>query len=303
MTDEKKARTVTIVSGKGGTGKTSFAAALAVTASPVVLADCDVDAANLHLVLSPENIESTEFYAMPIAEIRQDDCTACGTCRDLCRYDAIRREEGDPPRFVIDPLGCEACLVCLEHCPEEAISKVPRLAGYWYISEARTGPMAHAHLGIAQENSGRLVTEVRKAAATLAEERGIGRVVVDGPPGMGCAVIASLTGTDLALAVTESTLSGMSDLKRLQELAAHFKIPISIVINKADLNPEVTREIRRWSESVGARVLGEIDYDPVVTKAMIQGKAVTELEGPIPGQVRRVCEEVLAMLGRQDKAD
>jgi MinD superfamily P-loop ATPase len=278
MNSNKKIKTMTIISGKGGTGKTSIAASFAVLAAPVVVADCDVDAANLHLVLSPEVKEPNDFYAMPIAKIKDDDCTSCGICKDLCRYDAITMSEDDPPKFTIDPLGCEACLVCKEFCPEDAIETVEQLAGEWYVSGARTGPVVHAHLGIAQDNSGKLVTTVRKAATEQARKNGIGLVIVDGPPGIGCAVIASLTGSDLVLAVTEATLSGLSDLLRVYDLTVHFKIPLQVLINKADLNLQVAKDIKSWAKENGVKVVGELPYDPIVTKAMIAKKAIVEYE-------------------------
>ena len=278
MSGNKKIKTMTIISGKGGTGKTSIAASFAVLGSPVVVADCDVDAANLHLVLSPEVKELNDFYAMPLARIKEDECTSCGICKDNCRYDAITMSDDDPPKFKIDPLSCEACLVCKEFCPEDAIETVEQRAGEWYVSEARTGPVIHAHLGIAQDNSGKLVTTVRKAASEKAAQNDIGLVIVDGPPGIGCAVIASLTGSDLVLAVTEATLSGLSDLLRVYDLTTHFKIPLQVLINKADLNPQVTKEIKSWAVKNNVKIVGELPYDPIVTKAMIAKKAIVEYQ-------------------------
>jgi len=286
-------KTLTIISGKGGTGKTSLAASFAVLAAPSVIADCDVDAANLHLVLAPEVRERHDFYAMPAAKIREQDCSACGTCYDLCQFDAIVVEEGSPPRYSVDPLACEACLVCREFCPESAIDAVPRKAGEWFISEARTGPMIHAHLGIAQENSGKLVTEVRKAATRLAQERGLDRVIVDGPPGIGCAVIASLTGADQVVAVTEATPSGLSDLVRVHDLAKHFQIPLQVIINKSDLNAGVAAEIRDWARNSGVPVLGELPYDPEVTRAMLEGKTVAEWKTtPLSDKLREIWDRL-----------
>ncbi len=276
MSDKSEPKTMTIISGKGGTGKTSLAACFAVMAKPVVLADCDVDAANLHLVLEPDVGKTNEFFAMPIAKIRQDDCSACGNCYDVCRYNAVQITDESDPFYTVDPLSCEACLVCKEFCPEDAIDIVERRAGEWYVSEARTGPMVHAHLGIAQENSGKLVSVVRKAASDIAKERDIDLVIVDGPPGIGCAVIASLTGSDLVIAVTEATKSGLSDLVRVHDLAKHFKIPLQVIINKADLNSDVTDEIKKWAKDQGVIILGELPYDPIVTQAMIAGKTVVE---------------------------
>jgi len=293
MSEGNGIKTMTIVSGKGGTGKTSLAAAFAVLAKPVVLADCDVDAANLHLVLSSEVKERQDFYAMPVARIRQEDCTGCGMCKDLCRYDAIKVNDLDPPEYEVDPLACEACLVCKEFCPEQAIDAVPRLAGEWYVSEARTGPLVHAHLGIAQENSGKLVTEVRKAATSVASKREIGRIIVDGPPGIGCAVIASLTGADLVLAVTEATRSGLSDFVRVHELAKHFGIPLQVIINKADLNLQVTEEIKAYAEKEGVGVVGELPYDQMVTEAMIAQKTVVEYKSsPMADRMKELWEKL-----------
>ncbi len=296
MAETGIAKTITIISGKGGTGKTSMTAAFASLAAPVVVADCDVDAANLHLLLSPTQEKSVDFFAMPMARINQDLCTGCGTCQDLCRYEAILVEDG---KYSVDPLGCEACLVCKEFCPEQAINTVERQAGHWFQSKSRTGPMIHAHLGIAQENSGKLVTEVRKAAADIAEAKGMDLVLVDGPPGIGCAVMASLTGADLVIAVTEATLSGLKDLMRVNDLCSHFKIPINIIINKSDLNPDVTDTIKRWAGEQNSKIIGEIPYDTTFTKAMLEAKTIVEYEtNGIGDQVRTVWEEVVQTLNQ-----
>ncbi|MBI9077947.1 MAG: 4Fe-4S binding protein [Desulfatibacillum sp.] len=294
MAETGKAKTITIISGKGGTGKTSVTAAFASLAAPVVVADCDVDAANLHLLLSPTVKNTVEFYAMPAARINQDLCTGCGTCHDLCRYEAILV---DDDKYTVDSLGCEACLVCKENCPEQAIEAVERLAGHWYLSQARTGPMVHASLGIAQENSGKLVTEVRKAAAEVAESNGLGMVLVDGPPGIGCAVMASLTGADLVIAVTEATQSGLKDLMRVHDLCQHFKIPIHIIINKCDLNPDVTNTVRQWAKGKNAPIIGEIPYDTAFTKAMIEGKTIVEYKSSrIGDRLKEMWQEVVHTL-------
>ncbi|WP_028315667.1 ATP-binding protein [Desulfatibacillum aliphaticivorans] len=291
MAETGKAKTITIISGKGGTGKTSVTAAFASLAAPVVVADCDVDAANLHLLLSPEVEKSVDFYAMPIARINQDLCVGCGLCNDLCRYDAIVIQDDN---YSVDPLACEACLVCKEHCPEQAIYTVERQAGYWFLSQARTGPMVHASLGIAQENSGKLVTEVRKAAADVAEEEKLDLVLVDGPPGIGCAVMASLTGADLVIAVTEATQSGLKDLIRVNDLCNHFKIPIHIIVNKCDLNPEVTQTVRKWAQEAKAPIIGEIPYDTDFTKAMIEAKTIVEYKSSrIGDELKNIWNTVL----------
>jgi MinD superfamily P-loop ATPase len=273
-----KVKTITVISGKGGTGKTSLAAGFAVLAKPVVMADCDVDAANLHLLLKPEIKQRHDFYAMPVARIVREDCSQCGTCYDLCEFDAILKSDDDPPVYKIDPLVCEACLVCKEFCPEGAVVADDRKAGEWFESETRFGPMVHAHLGIAQENSGKLVYQVRKVAAETAARQGLDKVIVDGPPGIGCAVIASITGADIVVAVTEATLSGLSDLFRVYDLADHFRIPLRVIINKADLNPEVTEKIKEWGHENNVKIMGEIPYDPAVSKAMVSGKAIVEVK-------------------------
>ena len=271
-------KTMTIISGKGGTGKTSVSASFAVLAKPVVVADCDVDAANLHLLLAPETVETHQFFAMPSAKIDQDLCTQCGECLDLCRFGAIESPGPDNEPYYIEQLSCEGCLVCYEFCPANAIEKVERPAGEWYVSEARTGPMAHARLGIAQENSGKLVTEVRKAASQLAEKEGLHTVIVDGPPGTGCAVIASMTGSDLVVAVAEATLSGMSDLERVHGLAKHFNIPLALVINKCDLLIEVTEKMEKWAEENDVELLGMVPYDTAFSATMAEGKTMVEVQ-------------------------
>ncbi len=293
MSAGKRPRTVTVISGKGGTGKTSLAASFAMLAKPVVVADCDVDAANLHLVLSPDKKETHEFFALPVARINQELCSACGTCYDLCRFDAISVSDDDPPVYEVEPLACEACMVCREFCPEGAVETVERPAGHWYVSESRAGPMVHARLGIAEENSGKLVTEVRKAAASQAEKNGLDTILVDGPPGIGCAVIASLTAADMVIAVTEASQSGLSDLKRVNDLARHFQMPLLVVINKADLNQEVAKSIKTWVRDSGVELLGELPYDQAVTDAMIQGKAVVECaDGALAGAIRETWREI-----------
>lgn len=293
MTETNKPKVVTIISGKGGTGKTSVAASFAVLAAPTVLADCDVDAANLHLLLSPKNRETHDFYAMPIAKINQDKCSGCGTCHDLCQFDAIKITDGDPPEYVVDPLSCEACLVCREFCPEDAVDTVERPAGQWFVSDARTGPMVHARLGIAEENSGKLVTEVRKAADKAAEDQGIGLIIVDGPPGIGCAVMASLTGADLVIAVTEATLSGMADLIRVYELCSHFDIPINVIINKADLNIDVCKDIKKWADDTHTPVIGELPYDTAFTRAMISAKTIVEYQkNGVAEKLKQMWDEI-----------
>ena len=276
-----------IISGKGGTGKTSVTASFAVLAEKAVLADCDVDAADLHLVLKPDVRERHDFRSGHEAVIREADCTGCGVCRDLCRFDAVRTHETEAgARCVVDPVACEGCGVCVRFCPEQAIDFPERLCGEWMVSDTRCGPMVHARLGVAAENSGKLVATVRQEARRIAEEQERNLVIVDGPPGIGCPVIASLSGAAQVLVVTEPTVSGEHDLARVLKLAAHFGIPASICVNKWDLNPEMTERIEKQAQTLGATVAGRIRYDRAVTQAQIQERAVVEIDAPCAEDIR-----------------
>jgi len=276
-------REIAVISGKGGTGKTSLVAAFAALAEGPVLADCDVDAADLHLVLEPRVREQHAFDGGLSASIDPELCSECGICRDLCRFEAI------DPYFVIDPFACEGCGVCADHCPEGAVGLEREIAGRWFVSETRFGPMVHAKLGIAQENSGKLVAKVRGRAREIALERGLELLLTDGSPGIGCPVISSLTGADLVLVVTEPTLSGLHDLSRVLELTAHFGIPSAVCINKFDLNPDQAGRIERAAEEAGAAFAGRIPYDRLVTDAMVARKTFVEHD---EGPARRAAIEV-----------
>jgi len=288
---ESKIQELVIISGKGGTGKTSIAASFAVLAGFPVIADCDVDAADMHLILAPGVRERHEFRCGNEAVIRPDDCTACGRCRDLCRFDAIAEVKGGG-WYVVDPVACEGCGVCVRFCPAQAIDFPEVVQGEWMVSETRSGPMVHARLGIAAENSGKLVSTVRREARRLAEENGHRLVLVDGPPGIGCPVIASMTGASQALVVTEPTVSGEHDLERVLKLARHFDIPAAVCVNKWDLNPEMTDRIEALAVRSGARIAGRIRYDRAVTLAQIQEKAVVEIDAPSAGDIRLVWESL-----------
>jgi MinD superfamily P-loop ATPase len=288
---ESKIQELVIISGKGGTGKTSIAASFAVLAGFPVIADCDVDAADMHLILAPSVRERHEFRCGNEAVIRPDDCTACGRCRDLCRFDAIAEVKGGGS-YVVDPVACEGCGVCVRFCPAQAIDFPEVMQGEWMVSETRSGPMLHARLGIAAENSGKLVSTVRREARRLAEEKGHRLVLVDGPPGIGCPVIASMTGTSQTLVVTEPTVSGEHDLERVLKLARHFDIPTAVCVNKWDLNPEMTERIEALAVRSGARIAGRIRYDRAVTLAQIQEKAVVEIDAPSAGDIRLVWESL-----------
>ena len=260
---------IVIISGKGGTGKTSVIAAFASFAENKVLCDADVDAADLHLIMNPEIRERHDFQSGYTAIIDPDKCTECGLCRDLCRWHAISEA------FVVDPIECEGCGVCYYFCPEKAIDFPLNTCGEWYLSDTRFGPMAHARLGIAEENSGKLVSLIRQQGQKLAEENNLDLLLTDGPPGIGCPVIASLGGAAAVLIVSEPTVSGRHDMKRVAELAAFFRIPAMVCVNKFDLNPEQGEAIEAFARDKNVRVIGRIPFDPVFTRAMVQGQTVT----------------------------
>ncbi len=270
-----------VISGKGGTGKTSITVSLAALAENALFADCDVDAADMALILKPENQIQEDFYSGFLASVEPSRCTGCGKCSSLCRFGAFREEGG---KFFIDPLACEGCGVCYDHCPVEAISFEPRLCGKLYLSSTPYGPLVHARLGAGGENSGKLVSQVKQRARTLGEEQNRSLLITDGPPGIGCSVIASLGGVEGVLIVTEPTVSGIHDLQRIQELCEHFRIPAFLCVNKGDLNSENTQEIRAFGEQKGIQWLGEIPYDVSVTQAMIEEIPVVKMPASPAGK-------------------
>jgi MinD superfamily P-loop ATPase len=261
-----------VISGKGGTGKTSLTAAFAFLAKNMVLCDADVDAADLHLLMAPEIIERHDFQGGNQAVINRDKCVECGICRELCNWSAI--DEG----FNVSSMDCEGCGVCVYFCPEKAIDFPIKTCGEWFISGTRFGSMVHARLAIAEENSGRLVALVRQQAKKLAEEKGLDLILTDGPPGIGCPVIASLGGASAVLIVVEPTLSGKHDMIRVAELAEHFNIPAMICVNKFDLNTDETKVIENTARERNMEVLARIPFDPVFTKAMVQGQTIFEYD-------------------------
>jgi MinD superfamily P-loop ATPase len=283
-----------IISGKGGTGKTSLTASFVALAGRPAIADCDVDAADLHLVLSPVVEERHEFHSGHEAVIRAKACIGCGACLDNCRFGAVRAgdESNGEAVFVIDPIACEGCGLCVRFCPQEAIDFPERLCGEWMVSRTRYGPMVHARLGVAAENSGKLVSTVRTEARRIAQEKGHSLIIVDGPPGIGCPVIASLTGATLVLAVTEPTVSGEHDLDRVLSLTRHFRIPTAVCVNKWDLNPDMTERIEEKARQSGARVAGRVRYDRAVTLAQMQGRPVVEMDAPCVGDIMDIWKEL-----------
>jgi MinD superfamily P-loop ATPase len=290
-----------VISGKGGTGKTSLVASFAALAKNAVLADCDVDAADLHLILNPDVKQTADFSGGKLASITTDKCIGCGRCGEVCNFDAATFDgPGNDivaKTYTIDPISCEGCGVCVHFCPVDAIAFEEAVNGQWFVSETRFGPMVHARLGIAQENSGKLVTLIRKEAKRIATERHNDLIVVDGSPGIGCPVIASITGADLVLVVTEPTLSGRHDLDRVTELTHHFNIPTAICINKCDINPHITEEIKNEALSRNVTIAGEIAYDPAVTKAQIAGRSIVEYSnGDLKSQIVSLWESVMDAL-------
>jgi MinD superfamily P-loop ATPase len=283
-----------VISGKGGTGKTSITASFVSLNGTSVIADCDVDASDLPLVLSPGIKRLEQFKSGREAIIRKDDCIGCGTCKDKCRFHAVReiRRSGRESIFVIDPLSCEGCGVCVKLCPQDAIDFPERICGEWMVSETRYGPMVHARLGIGAENSGKLVSIVRYEAHRIAEEQKLPWVIVDGPPGIACPVIASITGASMVLIVVEPTLSGVHDMERVITLTEHFKIPTLVCINKWELNPQIAGEIKRGAKSAGASFAGMICYDGSVTAAQIKGIPVVEYGGPAAQAIRRIWRNI-----------
>jgi MinD superfamily P-loop ATPase len=288
-------RELVVISGKGGTGKTSLLACFAVLARQAVLADCDVDAADLHLVLAPTVRRREVFRSGQEAVIRPELCRRCGKCAELCRFGAVLGEAENPQgnggrRFRIDPTACEGCGICVTHCPHGAIEFPERVCGEWFVSDTRCGPMVHARLEPAAENSGKLVAAVRQEARRQAESGGFAQVLVDGPPGIGCPVISSVSGASAVLAVSEPTVSGEHDLQRVLELCRHFGIPAAVCVNKWDLNPQMTARIEAQAAGGGAAALGRIPYDRAVTAAQLQARAVVELGGPAAAAIRDLWE-------------
>lgn len=281
---------LTILSGKGGTGKTTVAASFFQLAQDVVAADCDVDAPNMHLLLEPVLLEREPFQAAMVAGIDPEACTECGLCVESCKFGAIRD-------FEVDPYACEGCGVCELVCPENAAKLVPESTGEVFVSETRLGPMAHALLKPGGEATGKLVTRVKDVAARLAEERGLNLMLVDGSPGIGCPVIASIAGSDLILAVTEPTLSGLWGLERVHGVARHFGVELAVCINKGDINPEIAERIERYCSDSGLALAGVVPFDEEVNEATMNGTVLVErYGGPAAGAIRSLWDETISLL-------
>jgi MinD superfamily P-loop ATPase len=261
---------IVVISGKGGTGKTILTASFASLAKNKVMADCDVDAADLHLLLNPKIKERHEFRSGKTANIDKELCQECGECIAVCRFNAINND------FTVDPISCEGCTICSYICPAGAITLEENISGEWFISDTKYGPLVHARLGIAEENSGKLVTQVRQAAKEMAEKDNLDYVIIDGPPGIGCPVIASLANVDLALIVTEPTLSGIHDMERVAQVSKHFGVPTKVVINKYDINPDNSGEIKKICQKEDIEVVSQLPFSQKVSESIVQGVPLVE---------------------------
>jgi MinD superfamily P-loop ATPase len=282
---------IAVLSGKGGTGKTSIVASFASLAQGKVLADCDVDAADLHILLKPKVKEEREFWSGQVACIDKDKCTECGLCQEVCRFGAIKD-------FEVDPISCEGCGFCYHVCPVDAIAMKDSMSGHWFISETKYGYLCHARLGIAQENSGKLVAIVRQNAKLIAERDNLDYIITDGPPGIGCPVISSLSGASLALLVTEPTLSGIHDLERVIGVCRHFGVPVLVCVNKYDLNEQNTDRIESYCGREGIEVGARISFDNVVTEAIVQGLPVVEYsDNKVTQEIKKLWQVVSVKLG------
>lgn len=281
-----------ILSGKGGTGKTSITAAIANLAEYSVLCDADVDAADLHLILSPKIQRCSEFRGGHEAIINPEKCTQCGHCLTLCRFDAITDD------FEIDPFGCEGCGVCFDLCPEHAIDFPETISGEWYISSTRFGPMVHARLGIAQENSGKLVSLIRREAKNIAIEKNLKLLLTDGPPGIGCPVIASIGSATAVLIIAEPTVSGLHDMTRVGQLCQHFNLPAMVCVNKFDLNLDLTENIEKTAVKNNIAPVGRVSYDQIFTEAMLRAQTIfeTDKSSRACAEVQKVWDKVLSSL-------
>ncbi|HXL03382.1 MAG TPA: ATP-binding protein [Bacillota bacterium] len=295
-----------VISGKGGTGKTTIVGAFAGLAKDsfpckmTVLADCDVDAADLHLILKPDVRETKEFFGLKRASMDRMKCNNCGECRKICRFDAITAHEG---RVKIEPISCEGCAVCFHICPNQAISMKDVIAGHRFVSDTIYGPLVHAKLGVAEENSGKLVTEVRREARRIAETLDSPLIICDGPPGIGCPVISSMSGVDLALIVTEPTIAGIHDMERLYSLARDFDVEVAVCINKYDLDYEMSADIEEFCSAHSVDMAGRVPFDEEVVKALVKGEPIIpsrstgqDRESPAANSIRQLWAEIFNRL-------
>ncbi len=285
-------REITIISGKGGTGKTSITAAIASLAKKHIVCDLDVDASDLHLLLAPEIEKQESFISGNEAIINKDECIACGKCKEVCEFNAIKYLKGEN-KFEIDEVKCEGCGVCVNFCPQKVIDFPKRNCGEWYQSSTRFAPMIHAKLYAAEENSGLLVSKLRKEARKIAEEKGFDYMICDGSPGIGCPVISSLTNTDLVVIVVEPTPSGIHDMERVISLCGYFGLKSVVIINKFDLNLSNTGGIEKFCKEQNIKVIGKLDYDEVFVKSMVKGKTIVEYSNSeISEKIKNIWERI-----------
>lgn len=278
---------ITVISGKGGTGKTVLTGSFAALAKNACFVDCDVDAADLHLLLKPEVKERHVFRSGLTAKIEKESCIECGECIEVCRFNAVNED------FDVDPVSCEGCTICSIVCSSDAITMEENLSGEWYVSNTKYGPFVHAKLGIAEENSGKLVMKIREAAQEIAAREKLGQIIIDGPPGIGCPVIASLSGVDLALIVTEPTIAGIHDLERIADVAGHFSIPSKVVINKYDINLDNTKAIRKICAKRNIEVVACLPFSEEVVKSIVKGVPVVEYcIGKITEEITNVWQAI-----------
>jgi len=300
-------RELVVISGKGGTGKTSIVAALAALDQPVVLADCDVDAPDLHILATPEIEHTHSFSGGRKARIVTGECCGCGRCVETCRFGAIRKAAGNDVvamTYAVDPMACEGCGACVAVCPAEAIEFEPVENGRWFVSQTRYGPMVHARMHPGEENSGKLVSTVRQEARQVAVTAGIDLILVDGSPGAGCPVIASLTGADLALVVAEPTPSGAHDALRVIGLAGQMKVPVALCINRWDLSPTRTRKLEAEAIMYGVTVAGRVRDDPQVVNAQMHNRSIMEhADGPAAQDIHRLWQRLGQWIAQADVED
>ncbi|MBN1536171.1 MAG: ATP-binding protein [Anaerolineales bacterium] len=304
LTQANHVKQLVILSGKGGTGKTSISAAIADLAHSSnkqtlsVMVDADVDAANLSLVLQPQKSEVHEFWGGSVAEIDKSKCIGCDLCELLCRFDAIFPYPDDTGTYFVDPIACDGCAACVFGCSQEAIRLIPQQDGNWFHSETRYGELFHAELFPGKENSGKLVTLIKQHARLRAEDTQASLLIVDGPPGIGCPVISACAGADLGLIVTEPSVAGIHDFQRILGVLQHFKIPAVVCINKTDIYPEGVEKIRQFSASQEVAILGEIPFDDHITQAMVQGKPITTPfpDAPSSRAILEIWEELFSRL-------
>lgn len=286
---------ITIISGKGGTGKTVFSAALAALVESKVMVDGDVDAANLYLILKPEVEEDGLYSGGQKAFINSDLCTGCGLCIPVCRFSAI--EPTEDGKMKIEPISCEGCGLCSYVCPAQAISMKDNFSGRWFVSSTQYGPFVHARLGAGEENSGKLVTEIRKKARLIAETHGLEYIILDGPPGIGCPVIASLSAVDLAVVVTEPSISGIHDMERVVQVTRHFGIKVACVVNKFDLSEKLSAEAERWCQENSVPVVARIPFSEAVVDSVIKGLPVTQAEDQtVAAEIRKAWQHIVNLI-------